>query len=240
VKEFFYTFYRPNNAVLSVAGNLDIDKTKAMIEKWFGKIAMGKPYVRNLPQEPPQTQARKLEVERPVPIDCLYKAYRMGKRTDADFYAVDLISDLLGNGQSARLQQSLVQQKQIFSSVNVYVTGTFDDGLLIINGYLNPSVSLSQADEAVQEELEKLKNQTITDYELQKVKNKVKTVLSYSELQVQDKAMNLGIAETLCDAQTINNELDRYNTVSLGDILENSRKVLKEAGCSTLYYMHGR
>jgi len=192
--------------------------------------------VRNLPQEPPQNQARKLEVEAPVPIDCLYKAYRMGKRTDKDFYAVDLISDLLGNGQSARLQQSLVQQKQMFSSINVYVTGTFDDGLLIINGYLNPHVSLSQADEEVKKELEKLKKDVISEYELQKVKNKVKTVLSYSELQVQDKAMNLSIAETLCEAETVNNELNRYNAVTINDILENSKKILKEESCSTLYY----
>ena len=236
VKDFFYTFYQPNNAVLSVAGNLDIDKTKAMIEKWFGNIPAGTPYLRNLPQEPAQNQDRMLEVERSVPINCLYKAYRMGKRTDEDFYAVDLISDLLGNGQSARLQQSLVQQKQVFSSINVYVTGTFDDGLLIINGYLNPSISLSQADESVQEELEKIKTAAISEYELQKIKNKVKTVLSYSELQVQDKAMNLGIAETMCNAEIINNELNRYNAVEIDDILENSRKILKEESCSTLYY----
>ena len=239
VKAFFYTFYRPNNAVLSVAGNLDMPKTKAMIEKWFGNIAAGTPYRRNLPQEPAQTQARKLEVERPVPIDCLYKAYRMGKRTDADFYTVDLISDLLGNGQSARLQQSLVQQKQLFSSINAYVTGTFDDGLLIINGYLNPSVPLSLADEALQSELEKLKNKAIGEYELQKVKNKVQTVLSYSELQVQDKAMNLGIAETMSDAEMINNELDRYNAIKIEDILASSQNILNEVNCSTLYYRAG-
>ena len=236
VKDFFYTFYRPNNAVLSVAGNLDMGKTKAMIEKWFGHISAGTPYIRNLPQEPPQNQARRLEVERPVPIDCLYKAYRMGKRTDADFYAIDLISDLLGNGQSSRLQQSLVQQRQLFSSINVHVSGTFDDGLLFVNGYLNPKVSLAQADNALQEELEKLKNTTISEYELQKVKNKVKTLLSYSELQVQDKAMNLGIAETLCGAESINYELDKYNAVTTEDILENSKKILQETSCSTLYY----
>ncbi|MCL2132529.1 MAG: insulinase family protein [Lentimicrobiaceae bacterium] len=236
VKAFFYAFYRPNNAVLSVAGNLDVGKTAAMIEKWFGTIPAGTPYVRNLPQEPVQKQARKLEVERPVPIDCIYKAYRMGKRTDEDFYAVDLISDLLGNGQSARLQQSLVQQKQLFSSINASILGTFDDGLLLISGYLNPSVSLVQADEALQKELEKLKAETISEYELQKVKNKVKTVLAYSKLLVQDKAMNLGIAETLCDAQMVNTELDKYNAVSREDVLENSKKILKEESCSTLYY----
>jgi len=236
VKDFFYAFYRPNNAVLSVAGNLDMDKTKAMIEKWFGNIPMGKQYVRNLPQEPAQIQARKLEVERSVPVDCLYKAYRMGKRTDDDFYAADLISDLLGNGQSSRLQQSLVQQKQLFSSINAHVSGFFDDGVFIINGYLNPTVSLSQADEAVQEELEKLKNNSVNEYELQKVKNKVKTVLSYSELQVQDKAMNLGIAETMSEAEVINNETDRYNSVSVENISQISKKILKEESCSTLYY----
>jgi predicted Zn-dependent peptidase len=236
VKAFFYQFYRPNNAVLTVAGDLEVEKTKSMTEKWFGQIPQGMPYVRNLPQEPVQNQARKLEVERPVPIDSLYKAYRMGKRTDDDFYAVDLISDLLGTGQSSRLQQRLVQQKQVFSSINVYVSGTFDDGLLIINGHANPSVSLAHADEALQEELEHLKTELINQHELQKVKNKVKTVLSYSELLVQDKALNLGIAEVMCDADLFNTEWLEYDAVSVEDILESSRKIIREESCSTLYY----
>jgi len=236
VKEFFYTFYRPNNAVLSVAGNLDMDNTKRMIEKWFGNIPAGKLYQRDLPVEPPQTQSRRLEVERDVPMDCIYKVYKMGKRTDEDYYAVDLISDILSNGQSSRLQQHLVKDKQLFSSINAYVSGTFDDGLFYVTGYPVSGVSLEQAEQAIQAELGKIKTDLMDDYELVKVKNRVKTLLYYAELQVQDKAMNLSIAETMDDALRINEEESKYDKVTPENILSASKKVLQEESCSTLYY----
>jgi Predicted Zn-dependent peptidases len=236
VKEFFYTFYRPNNAVLTVAGNLDIKNTKMMIEKWFGGIPAGKLYQRNLPTEPLQTESRRLEVERDVPMDCIYKVYKMGKRTDEDYYAVDLISDILSNGQSSRLQQHLVKDKQLFSSINAYVSGTFDDGLFYVTGYPVSGVSLEQAEQAIQEELESIKTDLIDDYELTKVKNRVKTLLYYAELQVQDKAMNLSIAETMDDALRINEEEDKYEKVTPKDILSAGKKILREESCSTLYY----
>ena len=236
VKDFFYTFYAPNNAILSVAGNLDFDKTKSLIEKWFGTIPTRKQYIRNLPQEPIQTEARILEVERDVPVNCLYKAYKMCKRTDSNYHTADLISDILSNGESSRLQQNLVKNKQLFSSINAYVTGTFDDGLLVFHGYLTPEVSFQQAEEALLEELDKLKTNYISDYELEKVKNRVKTVLYYSELQVQDKAMNLGIAETMADAELINEEESKYDAVKPDDIYMESKKILQENACSTLYY----
>lgn len=236
VKEFFYTFYRPNNAVLSVAGNLDMDKTKQLIEKWFGNIPAGKLYQRNLPQEPPQKQARRLEVERDVPLDCIYKVYKMGKRTDDDYYAVDLISDILSNGQSSRLQQNLVKNKQLFSSINAYVSGTFDDGLFYVSGYPVPGVSLEQAEQAILEELGKMKTESLDNYELEKVKNRVKTLLFYAELQVQDKAMNLAISEIMDNASCINEEEARYDKVTTEDILSSAKKLFREESCSTLYY----
>ena len=236
IKAFFYTFYTPNNAVLSVAGNLDMDKTKSLIEKWFGNIPARKQYVRNLPQEPLQTQARILEVERDVPVNCLYKAYKMGKRTEDTYYTADLISDILSNGASSRLQQALVKDRQLFSSIDAYVTGTFDDGLLIIHGYLTPEVSFQQAEGAMKEELDKLKTNFIPERELEKVKNRVKTVLYYSELQVQDKAMNLGIAQIMADAELVNEEETKYNSVTPDDIYVQSNKILQEDVCSTLYY----
>ena len=236
VKEFFYTFYAPNNAILSVAGNLDIDKTKTLIDKWFGTIPARKQYHRNLPQEPAQTEARTLEVERDVPVNCLYKAYKMGKRLDNNFHTIDLISDILSNGESSRLQQVLVKDKQLFSSINAYVSGTFDDGLLIFQGYLTPEISFQQAEESLLEELDKLKTNPISEHELEKVKNRVKTVLYYSELQVQDKAMNLGIAEIMEDAALVNEEEKMYDVVKCVDIYTESNKILQENSCSTLYY----
>jgi len=236
IKDFFYTFYAPNNAVLSVAGNLDIDKIKSLIDKWFSSVPMRKQYIRNLPQEPVQTQARLLEVERDVPVNCLYKAYKMGKRTDSNYHTIDLISDILSNGESSRLQQVLVKDKQLFSSITTYVSGTFDEGLLVVQGYLTPDVSFEQAEETLLEELEKLKTNCISEYELEKVKNRVKTVLYYSELQVQDKAMNLGIAETMANAELVNEEESKYDAVNPQNIYEESKKILDERACSSLYY----
>lgn len=236
VKEFFYTFYRPNNAVLAVAGNLDIDKTKQMIEKWFGNIPAGKPYQRNLPQEPDQTENQHLEVERNVPLNCIYKVYKMGKRTDDDYYAADLISDILSNGQSSRLQQNLVKNKQLFSSINAYVSGTFDNGLFYVSGYPVSGVSLEQAEQAILEELTKMKMELLDNYELEKVKNRVKTLLYYAELQVQDKAMNLAISEIMDNVSRINEEDEKYDKVTTKDILSSAKKLFQEESCSTLYY----
>jgi len=236
VKEFFYTFYAPNNAILSVAGNLDIDKTKTMIDKWFGIIPARKQHERNLPTEPVQTEARLLEVERDVPVNCLYKAYKMGKRLDANFHTIDLISDILSGGESSRLQQVLVKEKQLFSSVNAYVLGTFDEGLFMFQGYLTPEISFQQAEESLIEELNKLKTHFISEHELEKVKNRIKTVLYYSELQVQDKAMNLGIAEIMADAALVNEEESKYDAVTPDTVYAESNKLIQENACSTLYY----
>ena len=142
VKDFFYRFYRPNNAVLCIAGNINVKTTKEWVYKWFADIPQGTPYVRDLPMEPEQSEARLLQVERNVPNDLLVKAYHCCKRADASFYPTDMVSDILSNGKSARLQQRLVEEKQVFSNISAYVTGTFDEGLFIISGNPNEGVSL--------------------------------------------------------------------------------------------------
>ncbi|MBO4581542.1 MAG: insulinase family protein [Bacteroidales bacterium] len=236
VKEFFYTFYRPNNAVITVSGNIQTDECKRMVNHWFGNIPMGKSYHRCLPQEPEQTQSRFMEVERDVPCDCIYKAYKMCKRTHPDFYAVDLLSDILSNGDSARLTQKLVNESKLFSSVNAYVSGTFDEGLFMISGYVNPGTDLVTADRAIQEQLCVLKEQKIRDYELQKVKNKVQTILDYAELAVQDKAMNLSVFEVMSQAEDINKEEKKYADISSEHMQKTAQNVFNEPSCSTLYY----
>lgn len=236
VKEFFYTFYRPNNAVLTVSGNICVEDCKKMIHKWFADIPAGKPYGRNLPQEPVQQEARMLQVEREVPCDALYKAYKMCKRNSPDFYATDLLSDVLSNGDSARLTRYLVNEKHLFTSVNAYVSGTFDEGLFLISGYVNEGVSIEEADKAVQEQLHALQEQQVGDYELQKVKNKVQTVLDYAELAVQDKAMNLSIFEVMSQAEDINTEGKKYMDVTKEKMQVVAKEVFDNKKCSTLYY----
>lgn len=236
VKNFFYTFYRPNNAVLSISGNLDIDKCKTMINKWFSPIKIGNTYHRNLPQEPIQNEARYLEVQRHVPCPCICKAYKMCKRTDNDFYATDLLSDILSNGDSARLPKALINDNPLFSSINVEVLGSFDNGLLLILGYLNPNVDIKKADKAIENQIDILCQKTISETELTKVKNKVKTVLDFAELSVQDKALNLSIFEIMSRAEDINDEEYKYTSISPSVLQDIAQKVFNPNNCSTIYY----
>jgi zinc protease len=237
VKNFFKKFYCPANAILSVAGDVETDQVKALAEKWFGDIPAGEKNERKLPQEPLQSEPRTLTVERDVPLDAIYKAYHMGARTDISYYAADLISDILSRGNSSRLYSQLVKNKQLFSEINAYVTGDMEPGLLMISGKISRGVDIKEAEKAIQEELEKLKSETVSDRELEKVKNKVESTLVFSEMSVYNKALNLAYYELLGDAALLNSEVDRYLAVSKEDIKKQANEILKEENCSTLYYL---
>ncbi|MDR1791988.1 MAG: insulinase family protein [Bacteroidales bacterium] len=236
VKAFFGTFYCPANAVLSIAGNFDTKKVKYLIEKWFSDIAGGTLYNRNLPQEPPQTAGRFAHTSNKVPVDRLFKAFKMCKRNDKEYYCVDLLSDILSNGKSSRLQKNLIMDKKIFTSASTYLTETVDAGLLIFTGNPADGISLQDADAELTKELDKLSSQMVSDFELEKVKNKMYTILYYNELSIQDKAMNLAIAQTFSDAEDINHEFENYQSVTPENITQQAEKVLNPNVCSTLYY----
>ncbi|HET6767388.1 MAG TPA: pitrilysin family protein, partial [Chitinophagaceae bacterium] len=106
VRNFFFKHYRPTNAILVVAGNVTVEKVTALAEKWFGDIPAGEKYVRNLPQEPAQAEARKLEVKADVPLDAFYKCWHIYPRTDKRYYIADLITEILSGGGSSRLFQA--------------------------------------------------------------------------------------------------------------------------------------
>ncbi len=236
VKDFFYRFYRPDNAILSVAGNIEVEHTLKIIEKWFGDIPAGNHTPTLLPQEPLQTEKRFLEVERNVPYDYLVIAFHTCRRNEKTFYANDLLSDILSNGESSRFQEILVNNKHIFSSLSTFLTGTFDNGLFIINGIPAEGISLQTAESAVWEELETLKNELISEKELQKVKNKAKTILYLSELSVQEKALSLCMFESFDSATRIYHEEENYLQVSIEDIQHISNYIFRNENSSTLYY----
>lgn len=236
VKAFFKKFYIPNNAILSVAGNITIDEIKHLAEKWFGSIPKGKKSDRNLPKEPLQNAPRRLEVKRNVPANAIYKAYKMCSKTHPDFYATDLITDILSQGNSSKLYISLVKEQKLFSNINAYVLGSFDDGLLIISGNLSENTSFEAAENAIIEELEKLKKLAVSENELQKVKNKIESIQAFSETNVLNKAMNLAINELLGDANKVNTDIENYSRVTVEDILRLSNQLFNENNCSTLIY----
>lgn len=236
VKNFFKRFYCPNNAIMVVAGNVELDNVKALAEKWFGPIAKGPENKRNLPQEPAQTEVRSLTVERDVPADAIYKAYRMCARRDSAYYATDLISDVLSQGNSSRLHTALIKDKKLFSDINAYVTGDFDAGLFMISGKLSKGVTMKQADEAIEEELQKIKSNFVSADELTKVKNKVESAHAFGEMDVLNKATNLAISELLENAEMINHEMEKYSAVTVEQIKAQANVLFQPENCSTLYY----
>ena len=237
VKAFFKEHYNPSNAVLVVAGDVEIEQVKALAEKWFEPIDAGVKPNRNLPVEPPQTEYRSLIVERDVPISSIYRAYRMCARTDAEYHTIDLMSDILSRGNSSRLYKNLIKDKQLFSDINAYVMGDFDKGLFVISGKINDGISIEDAEAGIDAEIAKLQNELVAADELQKCKNKVESTVTYSETDVLNKATNLAISELLGDANLINLEIENYQKVTAEGIKEQANKILQKTNCSTLFYL---
>ena len=236
VKDFFFQFYRPNNAILVVTGNVQTEQVKQLAQKWFGPIEAGKPYVRNLPKEPVQEKSRSMDVRADVPLDMLMMTWHMGGRFDEGYHATDLITEVLGGGTSARLYEQLIKVKQIFSSIDCYHFGTVDPGLLVIEGKLVKGISMAVAEKAVLEEIEKIKNEILDAKELQKVINKTESVICFEDMSIMNRAHSLAYYELLGDADLMNKELSMYQKVTPSMIQHTAQQIFQESNRNTLYY----
>ncbi|WP_416988873.1 M16 family metallopeptidase [Alistipes dispar] len=236
VGEFYRTHYHPSNAILSISADMEEERMLELAEKWFGGLPDTPRPVAPIPQEPPQEAPRREEVERDVPATTVTVAYRMGTRTSPDFYTADLVSDLLSGGDSGRLYRHLVKERRLLSSVNAYVTGDLDPGLFVFTGQLLPGVAPEAAEAAFREEIEALRTDPISQYETEKVKNKFEANTLFGELNVMNKAINLGFYEMLGDLPLINGEVARYRAVSDEDIRAFCRSTLRPENASTLIY----
>ena len=237
VKNFFFRHYRPVNAVLVVAGNVTTERVKALAEKWFGDIPAGERYKRNLPQEPEQNAARFKEIKADVPLDALYKTWHMGSRLDRRYYIADLLTDILSGGGSSRLYQSLVKEQQLFSNIECHHFGSTDNGLVVVEGKLVKGVTMEAAEQAVAKELDRMKNELVSDTELQKVKNKTESMMAFEDMSVMSRANSLAYYETLGDAAWMNYELEKYGSVTTEDILQESRRIFRDTNCNTIHYL---
>ena len=237
VKNFFFKYYRPINAVMVVAGNTTVDKVKELAEKWFGDIPAGEKYNRNLPQEPKQNEERKQIIKANVPLDAFYKCWHIAERLSKGYYIADLISEILSGGGSSRLYQSLVKEKQLFSNIECHHFGSTDAGLLAIEGKLVKGVKLEDAEKAVEEVLQGLKDKLVMEAELQKVKNKTESMIAFEDMSVMNRANSLAYYELLGDAELMNTELEKYAAVTVEDILEESRNIFRKENSNTIWYM---
>ncbi len=236
VQAFFNKYYRPDNAILIVAGNVKPHKIFELAEKWFGEIEPYNNRERNYPVEPHQDSPRHLEVKANVPSDTIIKAWHVGKRNSENYYVMDLVSDLLSHGASSRLYQQLVKDKKMFSEIECYVTGTVDEGLIVVEGKTQKGISMDAAEKAIMMEVTKMQNEKITDKELQKVKNRLESHSVLSEVNLLTRAMNLAYYEMLGDASRINTEIEQYLIITPEKIMEESQKIFTEKNCSTMYY----
>lgn len=236
VEEFFYRHYAPNNAVLAVTGHISWDETRRLAEKWFGPIPRREVPLRCLPQEPIQTEERRLTVEREVPVDALYMAFHICGRDEADFYIYDALSDILSNGRSSRLTQALLLERKLFSAIDAYVSGSREPGLLHISGRLAAGVTLEQAETAVWEELERLKEMPVDETELEKVKNKFESTQIFGNINYLNVATNLAWFELTGKAEDIDQEVDRYRAVSAEQLQNCARRTFCRCNTNVLYY----
>jgi predicted Zn-dependent peptidase len=237
VKNFFFKHYRPQNAILCVAGNITTEKVKELSEKWFEPIEAGEKYNRNIADEPEQTSPRKLVLEKEVPVSVIYKAYPMAARREKNYYIADLISDVLSGGNSARLHQRLVKEQKLFSQIDCYHTGSVEKGLLVIEGKISEGITAEQADAAIEKELDLLKSEKIAETELEKVKTKIESMLAFEDLSLLNRANNLAFYELLGDASQMNTEFENYNQVTVDDIFEQANEILNPNKCSTMFYL---
>jgi zinc protease len=236
VKNFFWKHYRPQNAILVVGGHVKTEQVRQLAEKWFGDIPSGDKYIRNIPDEPAQGEARFMEAKAGVPLDALYKVWHMDNRLDHGYYVADLITEVMGGGGSSRLYQRLVKEKQLFSQIECYHFGTVDKGLLAVEGKLVKGIKMEDAEKAINEELEKLKQDGISEKELTKIKNKTEATLAFEDMSVLTRANNLAFYELLGDASMFNSDRDKYFSVTGDDILKYSQKIFNPNNSSTLRY----
>ncbi len=236
VRDFYRRFYHPSNAILSVSADIDPDEVFALAEKWFAPIADSGCAATPIPPEPKQRAARRRVVERDVPATAITVAYHMGDRLSRDFHAGDMASDLLAGGDSARLYEHLIKGEKLFSGVNAYITGDVDCGLFVFTGQLLPSTTEERAEEALRREAEELMRGAISDYEMEKVKNKFEANTLFGELNVMNKAMNLGYYAMLGDTALVNREVDIYRSLTADDVADFSRRTFRAENSSTIIY----
>ena len=236
VKQFFFSHYAPNNAILSVVGNISFEETKRLVEKWYGNIPRRDVRLRQLPEEPKQTEPRRMEVERNVPASMIYKVYHVCGRLEKDYFVSDIISDVLSNGKSSRLYQKLVKERPLFTEVNAYISGDIETGMFYVVGLLAEGTSFEEAEAALEAELKLLCDELVPVSELDKWKNKYEATQVLENMTLLKRANNLAYYELLGDANLMYEEVENYRKVTPQDLQRYAKEVFVPENCSTLIY----
>lgn len=238
VKDFFSRWYHPANAIMTVAGDVKTKDIQKLAEKWFGTIPAQKQSLLKIEEEPIQRKMRVKTVIRNVPYPAIYMAYRMPGRLHSDYYACDLLSDLLGNGKSSRLCKKLMIQKRVFSEIGASISGSMDPGFIMIDGTLNERQNPEKAVEAIRSIIGEIREKKIPARELEKLINRAEATILFQALGTSQIALGLAVYEHLGDATLINREHLSYRAVTRETLQEAAQKYLTDNQCSLLYYLN--
>jgi predicted Zn-dependent peptidase len=234
VRSFFQKYYHPNNAILCVAGNFELSFIQDKINYWYGNIPTKLKPARILSAEPQQTEFRELTLERNVPADAFYYAFKMSERKSFEYYIADLISDALGRERSSRLFNKLKKELNLVSEINAYITGSLDEGLLMISGKMNEGIDLEKLDQELWNELAAFLNEPLSDAEIDRLNIKIRTAREFQDQGLLNRAMNLCQYELLGDAAAINEDLNVYKSITSEHIREVGKQILIRENCSVL------
>ena len=234
VKSFFYKHYTPSNAIVCIAGNFELDYVKQIMEKWYGDIPSGIKPARILPLEPKQEIFKEKTIESKVPSNAFYYAFKMAEKKSFEYYVTDLLSDALGRDKSSRLYITLQKELKLVTEINCYITGSLDNGLLIIEGKIVPGETFEKIDAEIWKVLEELKHNLLSDSDLERIKNKISTAKEFQEQGLLNRAMNLCLFELLGDANGINEEATLYESITAAHIHTIANEILTANNCSLL------
>ncbi|MDR1848037.1 MAG: insulinase family protein [Bacteroidales bacterium] len=237
-RNFYNTFYCPQNAVLSICGSINTEKVFALCKKYFNSIPQNEAYIpQNIAPESLWTENRCKYVTSDVPVSVLVICFQMCSRREREYYIYDLISDLLSNGKSSQFYVSLVANTKLFTEISASVSGDDECGLFIIMGKLSKGTLMKQAEEAVWKELKGFATKPVSSENLQKVKNKNEANNTFGNMKVLERSMNMAYYTNLGDTELLNTERDIYDDISANEIWAVANQTFLNSYSHTLYYM---
>ena len=237
--EFHSIFYVPNNATLSIAGDIDVEQTKQLVQKYFGDIPKGtKPIYRPSIVEPEKTAEVRDIVYDNIQLPAVVQAYHIPAIGTPDYYALSMLTTLLSDGESSRMTKSIVDKQQKAMFVGAFPFALEDPGLFLVFGIVNSGVTPEDLENAINDEILKAQTEELDEREFQKLRNKVENDF------VSSNSTMAGIAESLSDyhmyfgdANLINTEIERYMAVTKADIKRVANQYLKKENRVVLYYL---
>ena len=239
IRKFYKTYYAPDNAVLSVVGNIPFEQVVEWSEKWFGDIPAKGVALRKRPVEPRQVRQRRKVVYRNVPENALYMGFHMGSRLAPDYYPCDVISDILSNGYSGRLLQRLVKEKKLFSKIDAFISGSEDAGMFWIYSRVAPGVSVEVAEIALWSELDALKQELVPQEELEKVRNRFESEYTFRNVSGENLSNNIALAELRGNLDSHFREPELYRAVTAEEVRDAAKELFRRGNSSVLYYLKG-